>query len=65
MAQPNFYSACYAIIENEKKEVLFQRRANTGFLDGCFQIPAGHMDGGETMKQCMARELKEELDIHA
>lgn len=63
MANPNFYAAVYAIIRNEKGEVLFSQRNNTGFMDGKYQLPAGHMDGNEAMTAAMARELKEEIDI--
>lgn len=63
MASPNFYAAVYAIIRNEKGAILFSQRKNTGFMDGKYQLPAGHMDGNETMKVAMIRELKEEIDI--
>jgi len=33
MRQANFYAAVYAIIQNEKGEILFQKRKNTGFMD--------------------------------
>ena len=38
MRKPEFYSATYAIIENKKWEILFMKRANTGFRDWCYQI---------------------------
>lgn len=63
MATPNFYAAVYAIIRNEKGEILFSQRKNTGFLDGKYQLPAGHIDGNETIAFAMARELKEEIAI--
>jgi 8-oxo-dGTP diphosphatase len=63
MASPNFYAAVYAIIRNEQGEILFSQRKNTGFMDGRYHLPAGHMDGNETMVAAMIRELKEELDI--
>lgn len=33
-------------------------------MDSKYQLPAGHMDGNESMKTAMARELKEEIDIN-
>jgi len=63
MQKEQFYAACYAIIENEKWEVLFQKRTNTGFRDGAYQIPAWHMEWTETLKECLIREVKEELNI--
>ena len=63
MAKAEFYAATYMIIENEKKEVLFMKRANTGFRDGAFQVPAWHLEGEESMIKWAIREAKEELDI--
>lgn len=63
MTSPNFYAAVYAIIRNEKGDILFSQRKNTGFMDSKYQLPAGHMDGNESMKTAMARELKEEINI--
>ncbi len=64
MRTPDCYSACYAIIKNSGWEILFQKRANTGYRDWCFQMPAGHIEWEETMKQCLVREMKEELNIN-
>ncbi len=44
MAKAEFYGAVYMIIENKKGEVLFMRKSNTGFRDGAFQVPAGHLE---------------------
>lgn len=63
MATPNFYAAVYAIIRNSEGKILFSQRKNTGFMDGKYQLPAGHMDGDESMATAMIRELKEEIDI--
>lgn len=63
MKQPNFYSAVFAIIRNEKWEILFQKRQNTGFRDGMYQLPCGHVENKETLKYAMIRELEEELWI--
>jgi len=63
MTKPNFYAAAYIIIENNLWEVLFIKRANTGFRDGAYQVPAGHMDWNENMITCAIREAKEEIDI--
>ena len=63
MAKSEFYAASYMIIENEYWEVLFMRRANTGFRDWAFQIPAGHIEREESMIDCAIRESKEELDV--
>jgi 8-oxo-dGTP pyrophosphatase MutT (NUDIX family) len=37
------------------------KRAGTGFGDGAYSLPCGHMDGGETAAQAAQREAAEEL----
>ncbi len=44
-------------------KVLMGLRKNTGFCDGMYHLPAGHLEDGETILQGTAREAKEELDI--
>lgn len=46
-------------------KMLLTRRANTGFYDGCYECPSGHMDGNETVRQAAARELFEEVGVVA
>ena len=43
--------------------VLLMRRAGTGFFDGLFSLPGGHLEPGESVLQAAKRELSEELDV--
>lgn len=51
------------IILEEENKILLLRRANTSWMEGFYNLPAGHVEEGETPTQCAIRELKEELDI--
>ena len=48
---------------NGKREVLLALRKNTGYCDGEFELPGGHVDAGEDLIDAMIREAKEELNI--
>lgn len=49
--------------KNGRKEVLLALRKNTGYRDGEYELPGGHVDAGEDLMQAMVREAKEELLI--
>ncbi len=49
------------ISQNEK--ILLARRYNTGYEDGNFSVPAGHVEKDETCLEAMVREAKEEINI--
>lgn len=59
-------TAVFVILERDNK-VFFLRRANTGWADGMLNIPAGHVDKGDFVKEAAIKETKEEacVDVRA
>lgn len=55
--------AVYLLLEKEGK-ILVARRCNTGYQDGHYQVPAGHVEEGELPTEALIREAKEEIGIN-
>ena len=45
------------------KEILLALRKNTGYKDGEYELPGGHVEADEDLMKAMVREAKEELNI--
>ena len=58
------YVAVFAIVIRDG-EVLLLRRHNTGYRDGQYGLPAGHLEVGENVENAVVRELFEETTLHA
>jgi 8-oxo-dGTP pyrophosphatase MutT (NUDIX family) len=55
-------TAVYAVIL-ANDQLLLSLRQNTGFMDGRYTIPSGHLEAGETLAEALARELREEANV--
>ncbi|MEV4239198.1 MULTISPECIES: NUDIX domain-containing protein [unclassified Nocardia] len=44
-------------------EVLFGRRQNTGFEDGAWHLPSGHLEADESVVDALIREAREEIGV--
>jgi len=44
-------------------QILLSRRYQTGYMDGCYSVPAGHLDGNEPVRMAAVREAREEIGV--
>lgn len=51
------------ILENEDK-ILLMKRKNTGYEDGKYSLPGGHVEKNEEIRKALVREIQEEIGIH-
>ncbi len=57
------FLAVVNIILIKDNHILLARRFNTGFHDGDYELPSGHMDGNEPVRKAATREALEELGV--
>lgn len=48
------------VVKKEDKFILLERQSDE-FMDGIFEIPSGKMEFGETIDNCLIRQIKEEI----
>jgi 8-oxo-dGTP diphosphatase len=53
-----------AVVEHDGRFLITRRPAGVP-LEGCWEFPGGKCDAGEALEVCLARELREELDVDA
>lgn len=54
--------AVYILLKQDDK-ILLTRRANTGYMDGLYSLPSGHVEASELPIAGIIREAKEEIGI--
>lgn len=52
-----------AVIWNDSAQILIDKRKLSGSLGGLWEFPGGKIEAGETVVECIAREVREELGI--
>ncbi|MET8006268.1 NUDIX hydrolase [Nonomuraea glycinis] len=63
MAQRQQVTVDVHVILERAGEVLLCLRQGTGYRDGWFCLPSGHLDDGETVIECAIREAREEVGV--
>lgn len=51
------------VLMREGDKVLILKRKDTGYRDGEYSMPSGHLDGGESAVVAAAREAREEAGV--
>lgn len=59
------HAAVYILVLNDDGDILLHQRNNTGFLDGYWDMPSGHIEPNEGALDAAIRELKEEVCLSA
>jgi A/G-specific adenine glycosylase len=59
---PHHEVAAAVTVRNDRRVLVAQRHASD-FLGGLWEFPGGRREEGETLHECLAREMREELGI--
>ena len=59
--KPHYQVACGIIRKGER--LLIAQRPSDGMLGGLWEFPGGKQEEGESLAECLEREIREELDI--
>ena len=60
--EPHVVMVAAAIIAREGRYLIARRKSGT-HLGGFWEFPGGKRESGESLEACLARELREELDV--
>jgi ADP-ribose pyrophosphatase YjhB (NUDIX family) len=61
--RPPHIVAVHAFFTDQDGRTLLIRRANTGYMDGWFGVPAGHVEPLEFVGAALVREMQEEVGV--
>jgi 8-oxo-dGTP diphosphatase len=53
----------HLLLTDDQGRILFGRRAGTGYADGAFHPPSGHLEAEESVVEALRREAVEEIGV--
>ncbi|MFF5035554.1 NUDIX hydrolase [Nocardia salmonicida] len=53
----------HLLLTDDEGRILFGRRAGTGFADGAYHPPSGHLEADESIVDALVREAIEEVGV--
>lgn len=63
MSERNKLPVSVQLLLEKDNKILLLKRQNTGYEDGKYCLPGGHVESNEEIRQAMKREAKEEIGI--
>lgn len=64
MKERNKLPISVQLILQKENQILLMKRKNTGYEDGKYSLPGGHVEANEEIRKALIREAKEEIGIN-
>ena len=63
MEERNKLPISVQLLLKQENKILLMKRKNTGYEDGKYALPGGHVESNEEVRRALIREAKEEIGI--